>query len=74
METEHKALLRNILEGGSIPISNTIESHRLLGELVDAGLVEIVEASGTTPAGYQTRSEYRLTRKGKEIAASIQGD
>jgi len=70
MDLKHSMLLRNILEAGAIPLSNTGESRCLLDELVQVGLVEIVRPDGLLPDGHAPLPEYHLTPQGRAIAES----
>ncbi len=70
MGREHRMLLRSLLDGGGIPIRETIESHRILAELLEAGLVEIAHPDGQCPDGNPLSPEYRLTARGRELAGS----
>jgi DNA-binding HxlR family transcriptional regulator len=73
MNKECNALLQNIFDGGSVPVSNTVESQQLMGELMDRGLVEIARPSGQSPDGHPPSPEYQLTSKGKDIAEFLRG-
>ena len=73
MDEEWKTLLQNILEGGAVPVSNTVESQRLMSELMENGLVEISRPGGQCPDGHPPSPEYQLTSKGRVIAESCVG-
>jgi len=68
MDKECKTLLQNLFDGGSVPVSNTVESQRLMGELMETGLVEIARPSGECPDGHPPSPKYQLTSKGRAIA------
>jgi len=73
MDKECNTLLRNIFDCGSVSVSNTVESQRLMGELMDRGLVEIARPSGQCPDGHPPAPEYQLTSKGRDEAEFLAG-
>lgn len=60
MDEECNTLLQNIFNAGSIPVSNTVESQRLMGELMQRGLVEISRTSGQSADSQPFRSTVQV--------------
>jgi hypothetical protein len=70
MDSRYEDLLKNLLTGGSIPVTDVVESGPVLDELVQTGLVEIAEAEEQRLRG-EPLPEYRLTPNGRSVARAL---